>query len=73
MKLFINQAGTPDFDAGESLEAVQTLQLTAAETSGAAVPLRFVKFQNVNQLTVRTDPASLCGAPAMPASLCGAS
>ena len=55
VKLFINTPATPDFDDVASLEPVQTLTLSPADLAGDGVilPLRFVKFQNVDKLVVR--------------------
>ena len=51
VKIFTNQPQTLDFDKADSMEAVQVLNLSEKEvTSGEAVPLRFVKFQNVSNL-----------------------
>lgn len=52
MKLFINQPHTLDFDQADSMEAVQLLQLEAKDLDGTLVPLRYVKFQNVQNLQI---------------------
>ncbi|CAH8598424.1 unnamed protein product [Heterobilharzia americana] len=53
VKLFINQISTPDFDSCEVGEAVQTLELTEDDLKeGGITQLNFVKFQNVNTITV---------------------
>nr|CAH8866332.1 unnamed protein product [Trichobilharzia regenti] len=53
VKLFINQTSTPDFDSCEAGEAVQTLELTEADIKdGGVTQLNFVKFQNVNTITL---------------------
>ncbi|KAK4467913.1 hypothetical protein MN116_008522 [Schistosoma mekongi] len=53
VKLFINQISTPDFDSCEIGEAVQTLELTEDDIKdGGITQLNFVKFQNVNTLTI---------------------
>ncbi|CAB3370249.1 Hypothetical predicted protein [Cloeon dipterum] len=50
VKIFINQPRTLDFDAAESNQAVQELELTAKDLEGAPMNLRFVKFQNVQNI-----------------------
>lgn len=53
VKLFINQTSTPDFDSCEAGEAVQTLELTEDDLKEDAITqLNFVKFQNVNTITL---------------------
>jgi thioredoxin len=52
IKLFINQPKTLDFDSADSMEAVQLLDLTPdLLQENAVIPLRFVKFQNVSNIT----------------------
>ena len=52
LRLFVNRP-TLGFDDAESEEATQEIQLTEAQVKGeAAVELRFVKFQNVNVLSI---------------------
>ena len=52
IKLFANQQAI-DFDDAESQAPVQTLTLTQAQLeSGEPVPLKYVKFQNVNTLSI---------------------
>nr|XP_037279866.1 thioredoxin-like protein 1 [Rhipicephalus microplus] len=51
VKLFINQPTTLGFDDATGMEPVQTLVLNGKEVEeGAVTPLRFVKFQNVQNL-----------------------
>lgn len=53
VKIFINQPDTPDFDKAERGEAVQTLELTNEDVAeDAIIPLKFVKFQNVQNVTL---------------------
>nr|XP_054751831.1 thioredoxin-like protein 1 [Lytechinus pictus] len=52
VKLFINQPQTLDFDAAERMEPIQKIILTPEQLAGEIVPLRFVKFQNVHDVTV---------------------
>ncbi|KDR11479.1 thioredoxin-like protein 1 [Zootermopsis nevadensis] len=50
IKLFINQPRTLDFDMADSYQAVQELQLTPEDLEGMPVNLRYVKFQNVQNI-----------------------
>lgn len=53
IKIFVNQPQTLDFDKADSMEPVQTLQLTEKDlTSKEPIPLRYVKFQNVSNLQI---------------------
>ncbi|KAK4885960.1 hypothetical protein RN001_002231 [Aquatica leii] len=50
IKIFINQPHTLDFDLANGYSSVQDLQLTPVDLEGNAVNLRFVKFQNVQNI-----------------------
>uniref|UniRef100_A0A224XUU3 Putative thioredoxin-like protein n=1 Tax=Panstrongylus lignarius TaxID=156445 RepID=A0A224XUU3_9HEMI len=51
VKLFINQPNTLDFDAAASNVAIQELEVTKADIAeGNPINLRFVKFQNVQNI-----------------------
>jgi hypothetical protein len=53
IKLFINQPRTLDFDQSSSMEPIQQMELSAEDISnGNPVPLRYVKYQNVQNLLV---------------------
>jgi len=52
IKLFINQPCTLSFDQAESMEPIQALDLTQKNLEESIIPLRFVKFQNVQTLLV---------------------
>ncbi|XP_076048150.1 thioredoxin-like isoform X2 [Oratosquilla oratoria] len=52
LKLFINQTNTMDFDTAESSIPVQEIILTPKELEGELVSLKYVKLQNVNNLTI---------------------
>jgi len=53
VKLFLNQPNTIDFDSAESMECVQKFQLTTEQlTDTTPIPLRYVKFQNVQNINV---------------------
>ena len=61
IKLFQNKPSF-DFSNAESLEAVQDITLTKEDVkqgAGKQIPLRFVKFQNVNSLIVTFNYTSL--------------
>lgn len=50
IKLWINQPVTIDFDKAESTIAVQDLELSEKDLEGNLINLRFVKFQNVQNI-----------------------
>lgn len=54
LKLFLNQPRSLDFDKAETSEPIQQLELKAEDLVDDAkpVPLKYVKFQNVNSLTI---------------------
>ena len=55
VRLFANRPNL-GFDEASSSTSTQDLELSKADLDGeAAIPLRFVKFQNVNTLTVRSS------------------
>lgn len=60
IKLFINQPRTLDFDQASSMEAVQKIEVERADLVEARpIALRFVKFQNVQNLIVRVRLADV--------------
>lgn len=54
LKLFLNQPSSLDFDKAESSEPIQQLELTPEDLVEDAKPVqvKYVKFQNVNSLTI---------------------
>lgn len=52
LKIFINQPRTIDFDMAESFTAVQDLVLDPNDLAGNPVNLRYVKFQNVQNIQI---------------------
>ncbi|XP_008470376.1 thioredoxin-like protein 1 [Diaphorina citri] len=52
LKLFINQPKTLDFDAATSNQSVQQIELTEKDLDGTPINLRYVKFQNVQNLQI---------------------
>lgn len=52
LKIFINQPRTIDFDQAESSTAVQDLVLDPKDLEGELVNLRYVKFQNVQNVQI---------------------
>jgi thioredoxin len=53
VKLFINQTRTLDFDSAERMEPVQLLELKEDDLiNNQLINLRYVKFQNVQSLTI---------------------
>lgn len=56
VKVFINLPRSMGFDDAERSEATQTLELTEEDyKEDGLIPLRYVKFQNVQSVTVRAD------------------
>ncbi|XP_044744857.1 thioredoxin-like protein 1 [Coccinella septempunctata] len=52
LRLFINQPRTLDFDQMSSFVSVQDLEIKPEELDGTPVNLKFVKFQNVQNIQV---------------------
>jgi len=50
IRIFMNQPNTLDFDSADSMVATQDLTLTPGQLDGAPITLKFVKFQNVQNL-----------------------
>lgn len=50
VRIFMNQPNTLDFDKADSMIATQDLELTPDQLDGSPITLRFVKFQNVQNL-----------------------
>lgn len=76
IKIFINQPRTIDFDMADSNTSIQDLEFTEKDLEeGNPVPLRYVKFQNVQNLqifvrdnqgsteTTQIDHLSIIGSP----------
>ncbi|CAH1788196.1 unnamed protein product [Owenia fusiformis] len=53
IKIFTNQPSTLDFDQAESMEPVESKELTEADVAtNSLIPLRYVKYQNVLSCTI---------------------
>jgi len=50
IRVFQNQPNTLDFDKADSMISVQDLELTPQQLDGSLITLKFVKFQNVQNL-----------------------
>lgn len=50
LRIFINQPTTLDFDKADQMTATQDITLTPGQLDGSVVPLKFVKFQNVQNV-----------------------
>jgi len=50
VRLFINQPNTLDFDKADSMTSTQDVVLTPGQLDGSIIPLKFVKFQNVQSV-----------------------
>lgn len=58
VKIFINLPRSMDFEEAERSEPTQALELTADDIKeDGIIQLRYVKFQNVNSVTVSTSAA----------------
>jgi len=52
IRLFINQPHTLDFDKASSMTATQELSVTGEQLQGSVIPLKFLNFQNVQNINV---------------------
>lgn len=50
IRLFMNQPSTLDFDKADSMASAQDLVLTPDQLDGSSIALKFVKFQNVQNI-----------------------
>jgi len=50
VRVFMNQPTTLDFDKADSMAATQDLALTPGQLDGSVIPLKYVKFQNVQNI-----------------------
>jgi len=50
IRIFMNQPNTLDFDKADSMIATQDITLTPGQLDGSPITLKFVKFQNVQNL-----------------------
>ncbi|XP_023024831.1 thioredoxin-like [Leptinotarsa decemlineata] len=50
IRIFINQPRTLDFDRADSSTSVQDIEITPEDVGGSIVNLRYVKFQNVQNI-----------------------
>ena len=50
LRIFMNQPNTLDFDKATGMEATQDVDITEKQLKGDIIPLKFVKFQNVNNI-----------------------
>ena len=50
VRIFMNQPTTLDFDKADSMAAAQDLSLTPGQLDGSVIPLKYVKFQNVQNI-----------------------
>lgn len=58
VKMFINLPRSMDFEEAERSEPTQALELTPEDIKEESIiQLRYVKFQNVQSVTVSTKPA----------------
>ena len=60
VKLFTNQPHTMDFDQAEAQKPIQQFELTPDDLlDDGVVGLNYVKYQNVQNLTVSTSECSI--------------
>jgi len=50
IRVFINQPNTLDFDKADSMMSTQDITLSGDQLDGSIIPLKFVKFQNVQNV-----------------------
>jgi len=50
VRVFINQPNTLDFDKATSMVSTQDIELSSAQLDGSVIPLKFVKYQNVQSV-----------------------
>eukprot|EP00088_Acartia_fossae_P059851 TRINITY_DN71565_c0_g1_i1.p1 TRINITY_DN71565_c0_g1~~TRINITY_DN71565_c0_g1_i1.p1 ORF type:complete len:287 (-),score=72.50 TRINITY_DN71565_c0_g1_i1:75-935(-) len=50
LRVFMNQPNTLDFDKADSMASAQDVELTQKQLQGEIIPLKFVKFQNVQNI-----------------------
>jgi len=50
IRVFINQPNTLDFDKADSMMSTQDITLSVDQLEGSVIPLKFVKFQNVQSV-----------------------
>jgi len=50
IRIFMNQPSTVDFDSAGSMASTQDLVLTPDQLDGSSIPLKFVKFQNIQNI-----------------------
>jgi len=50
IRIFMNQPNTLDFDGADSMIATQDISVTPGQLDGSPITLKFVKFQNVQNL-----------------------
>jgi thioredoxin len=50
VRIFMNQPTTLDFDKADSMAAAQDISLTPGQLDGSVIPLKYVKFQNVQNI-----------------------
>jgi len=50
VRIFINQPNTLDFDKADSMTSTQDLVLTPGQLDGSIIPLKYVKYQNVQNV-----------------------
>lgn len=60
LKIFINQPNTLDFDKADSSEPIQVVNLEPKDLEGEVVGLRYVKFQNVQNLQIFVKSNQTC-------------
>merc|ERR1711936_714215 len=50
LRVFMNQPNTLDFDKADSMASAQDISITLKQLEGEIIPLKYVKFQNVNNV-----------------------
>ena len=60
IRIFMNHPNTLDFNSAGSMVATQDLKLTPGQLDGSPIAVKFVKFQNVQNLQFFIKDNQVC-------------